>query len=138
MTIDIKNNKRLNELQHDFNEAYPYLKLEFFRPANGSSKPGSPMKKLDATLTCKDAGNGTEGTVETDPGITVANFEQVFVDRFGMIVQVFRKSGNIWLETTMTDTWTLYQQNESGREISNPPAPRRIPEEDLDLMRGED
>jgi hypothetical protein len=37
---------------------------------------------------------------------------------FGVPVQILRKSGKIWLETTMTDHWTLLQQNQHGEEIS--------------------
>jgi len=46
--------------------------------------------------------------------------EKSFYDRFDMLVQVSRKSGSIWLETTMTDNWTLKQQNDHGRELSEP------------------
>ncbi len=42
-------------------------------------------------------------------------------------VQVFRRSANLWLETTMTDAWTLQKQNNHGKEISefNVPVQRR-------------
>jgi hypothetical protein len=36
----------------------------------------------------------------------------------GLYVQVFRKSGKVWLETTATDNWSLYKQNEEGQELS--------------------
>ena len=48
----------------------------------------------------------------------VNELEKIFKDRFNLAVQVFRKSGNLWLETTMTDNWTLQQQNNHGGEIS--------------------
>ena len=32
--------------------------------------------------------------------------------------QLFRRSGNLWLDTTITDLWTLQRQNEHVREIS--------------------
>jgi hypothetical protein len=34
-------------------------------------------------------------------------------------VQVFRKSGKVWLETTVTDGWTLEEQNLQGEALSN-------------------
>jgi hypothetical protein len=37
---------------------------------------------------------------------------------YGLSVQVFRKSGNVWLETSATDNWTLRQQNNEGAELS--------------------
>jgi hypothetical protein len=33
-------------------------------------------------------------------------------------VQVFRKSGKSWLETTFTDGWTLKKQNQEGIDLS--------------------
>ena len=32
-------------------------------------------------------------------------------DRFGLHVQVFRRSGKTWLQTIRTDNWTLGQQD---------------------------
>jgi hypothetical protein len=49
-----------------------------------------------------------------------------------MVVQVSRKSGTLWLETTMTDSWTLGQQNEHGRELSTP-ATKILPESGLEF-----
>jgi hypothetical protein len=50
--------------------------------------------------------------------MTVTDFENALMDQFGLSAQVFRRSGNLWLETTITDYWTLKQQNEHGREIT--------------------
>jgi hypothetical protein len=47
---------------------------------------------------------------------------------------VFRKSGNLWLETTMTDDWTLQQQNDHGYEISTGKKNKERPG-DFDLNR---
>jgi hypothetical protein len=44
--------------------------------------------------------------------------EKVFQDNLGLYVQVFRKSGKVWLETTATDNWSLFKQNEEGQELS--------------------
>lgn len=49
---------------------------------------------------------------------TVQALEKQMEESFGLHVQVFRRSGNIWLETTVTDEWTLEFQNEQGRELS--------------------
>ena len=41
-----------------------------------------------------------------------------FAKEFDLFIQVFRRSGNLWLETTATDNWSLHHQNEQGRELS--------------------
>jgi len=50
----------------------------------------------------------------------VSEVEQLFQDVYGLSVQVFRKSGTIWLETTATDDWTLNKQNDEAKELSSP------------------
>lgn len=59
------------------------------------------------------------GEIFLSDELTVAGLEKLFVETYGLNAQVFRKSGNVWLETTMTDNWTLKQQNDHGRELSN-------------------
>ena len=77
--------------------------------------------------------------MDIEPTMTVASFEQTLLNQFGIAAQVFRKSGNLWLETTMTDQWSLAQQNEHGREISSPAdknSERTAP--DFELTRDEE
>ena len=59
-----------------------------------------------------------DGDIQINEEMKVIELEKLFKDKFKLAVQVFRKSGNLWLETTMTDNWTLAQQNNHGREIS--------------------
>lgn len=57
--------------------------------------------------------------VEILANMTVNELEQLFKTKFGLNIQIFRKSGNSWLETTVTDNWTLEKQNEEGEELNN-------------------
>ena len=58
---------------------------------------------------------------------TFRNFQEAF--GFGM--QVFRKAGNSWVLTTMTDDWTLAHQNEEGKEDS-----KKIEAEKIETAEG--
>lgn len=125
MIIEVKKNKTIADVQDDFNLFYPFLKLDFYKKANG--RLGSFIKeKLLKTIFLNAVGDGKEGELEVADSMTVGQLEKSFRERFGMIVQVSRKSGTIWLETTMTDSWTLKHQNEHGRELSSP-AKRVLP-----------
>jgi hypothetical protein len=42
--------------------------------------------------------------------------ENAFEEMYGLSVQVFRKSGNTWLQTTTSDSWTLNEQNQKALE----------------------
>ena len=70
-------------------------------------------------LTIGDAYNVKELlTVEITPCTIVKEFENDFENKFGMFAQLYRKSGNMWQEITVTDTWTMKQQDKTGNEIS--------------------
>jgi len=66
------------------------------------------------------AGLKKSGELELNDEMTVGELENSFLEKFWLNVQVSRRSGNLWLETTMTDKWTLKQQNDHGRELSEP------------------
>ena len=75
------------------------------------------MKSSSRTLgECRTIHN--KGSITIGPEMTVDELEQRFMDVYGLSIQVFRKSGKVWLETTITDGWTLEKQNEQGRELS--------------------
>ncbi|MNF16790.1 hypothetical protein D3C80_2199700 [compost metagenome] len=45
--------------------------------------------------------------------------EKDFWEKLGLSAQIFRKSGNLWIETSLTDDWTLARQNDEGFQLSN-------------------
>lgn len=119
MFLHISPNRLISDIQKEFNTVFPFLKIEFFnnrslsRSDYSSKQVIPPTRKIsDSQLAISDAG------IEIDQEMKVSELEQLFKDQFSLAVQVFRKSGNLWLETTMTDNWTLQQQNNHGREIS--------------------
>lgn len=119
MKIHFSNNRLVSDIQGEFNTAFPYLKIEFLKQtglrikANYSKNIVVPETKLSAIKEIQ-----ADADIEFDENITVSDFENKIYELFGINIQVFRRSGNIWLETTMTDNWTLKMQNEHGREIT--------------------
>ena len=116
MELNISRNKLINDLQQDFNKAFPYLKLEFYSKSGYTYKPGKTH--LPHSFTLAQAGLKHEGILQIDDQVVVGDLEKKFKDDFGILVQVSRQSGILWLETTMTDKWTLKQQNDHGMELS--------------------
>jgi hypothetical protein len=119
MQITINDNKKIAAIQEEFNVAFPYLKLEFFskshQPGDGSAKKF--LKQNNKTLAeCRIIHN--EGKIKITPKTKVGDLEQQFSTVFGLGVQIFRKSGKVWLETTVTDAWTLEEQNQQGEALS--------------------
>ena len=115
MTLQIAQHRTLNETQEEFNKAYPFLRIEFYR----NTEPGFARRHLQNSMLMVAAGLKKNGEMEITDGMTVGELENNFLQQFGLNVQLSRKSGNLWLETTMTDGWTLKQQNDHGRELSD-------------------
>ena len=116
--LDISQNRTISDVQKDFNSEYPFLKLEFYK-LQKLDEALTVRKHLDKTISLKLAGVKNVGMLEISERMTVKEFETVFLRDFGLVVQVSRKSGMMWLETTHTDNWTLAKQNDYGREISS-------------------
>lgn len=120
MILKISDDRKLSEIQIEFNNLYPYLKLEFFKHKHGVFGSNSKSDLLSPDLTFKKAGKKhTNGIVVVKENMSVADLETLFQDVFGIAVQVFRKSGASWIETSVTDDWTLKHQNQEGKELSH-------------------
>ncbi len=111
----ITDQKSLRDIKAEFNKKFPYLKLEFYArphlPGEGSPK----QEQLPDELTIGQVRTiHNEGDFKINPEMSVRDFEQQFYEKYGLSVQVFRKSGNLWLQTSKTDTWSLAEQNRKG------------------------
>jgi len=116
MRLRFLRSKTILEIQEAFSQEFPFLKLEFYPQTvnkglkkhllHGSSLADAGMKKEEAFI-------------EVNRNMTVAELENLLTKELGVDAQVSRKSGQLWLETTMTDGWTLDKQDTHGRELEN-------------------
>ena len=139
MQLMINGERLIRDVQLEFSRVYPYLKIEFFRK-NGLQKEKALREnqlKHDQKIRSAQVRDIKNGDLVIDDVMSVADLEKAFMNKFGLITQVFRKSGNIWLETTITDSWSLKQQNDMGREITTGKKPHEL-DEDYDLTRDAD
>lgn len=109
MKLEITKETTASDVQKKFSGHYPGLKLQFYKEKNedGINKDNALAEN---SLFKKEA------IISIDKARTVADFEKEFWENTGVAAQVFRQSGNIWLQTTRTDDWTLEQQNLQGEE----------------------
>ncbi|MFL5762740.1 MAG: hypothetical protein ACJ77K_02290 [Bacteroidia bacterium] len=119
MKITVNDSREIHAIQQEFSALFPYLKLEFFPKSDGNGKrigiadPVSAAKTLNECRTIRKA-----GVVTIIPGMTVRDLAGRFRDVYGLEVQLLRNSGKIWLETTLTDDWTLEEQNLQGEALN--------------------
>ncbi len=138
MLLHISSNRLISDIQKEFNSAFPFLKLEFFNNRSFSRSDFSVNQLIPANRKIGDSKLSIpDEDVEISEDMKVSDLEKLFKDNFKLAVQVFRKSGNLWLETTMTDNWTLLQQNNHGRELSTDKRGNDVVD-DYDLNRDAD
>lgn len=121
MELVINETKSVGEIQKSFNVRFPFLKISFFKRAHavGEASPLSEMYHVD-TLIKDIRQKDKNGIISVDGDMQVNQIEMLFQEVFGLSVQIFRKSGKSWLQTTTTDSWTLNEQNLKGKEMNNP------------------
>jgi hypothetical protein len=117
MELEIRDKKTVAELQKDFSREFPFLKMEFYAAVhkNASAKLQvlAEQKQISECSTLH-----REGSISIGKEQTVKQVEQDMWDRFGLSVQIFRKSGNIWIQTTLSNSWSLERQNNEALEIN--------------------
>ena len=113
MDILLTPTSQLKELQSAFQEKYPHLKIEFFSITHEDHKPSSRENMLDNSLTLKEVSKLVDSRwVSLNGHSKVSSFEEHAQQALGIGVQVFRKQGHSWIQTTSTDDWTLAQQEQ--------------------------
>ena len=114
--IVLKPNSIIADIQIQFNLFYPFLKIEFLKnPGNVSGK----NLRLNAELCLSEVSE-----ITSTKEINVAKSRTVLeiaVDckKMGLYIQVLRRSGNVWNVISLTDSWTLENQNNEGKFISS-------------------
>lgn len=132
MIIFINSKSQVSDIQRDFNRLFPYLKIELFKHKHGYKEASPRQGRLPHYLYLSDLATQLPAQISVPESMTVLELEKMFEEQLGLNLQVFRKSGNLWLETTMTDGWSLKQQNDHGMEISRTPAVTVIQESNKD------
>ena len=119
MKFTIDDSLDIVAVQHDFNKMFPYLRLEILSvPNKGYSVPAQMITLSSKSL--KDFRTETNTDIVTlSPDMTINQLEELFRNHYGLNVKVFRKSGKAWIETTLTNEWTLEEQNREGEALSN-------------------
>lgn len=119
MEIVVSKSKKLSAIQEEFQKSFPYLKLEFYSASHRRNEGTFKNATLNSNLTVGEASHlSKDNVVSIEKSMKVSELEKAFSELFGLNVQVFRKSNNTWLQTTITDNWTLEKQNQNGLEMN--------------------
>lgn len=125
MELYLSKEATMGAVQSEFSGAFPGLKIAFFSKPHGESK-GSAAKFLlqhKEMLLGELSPNLKVGSLSVQPESVVWAVESDFEKNFGLHVQIFRKSGNLWLETSVSDKLTLAAQMQKAAESEQIHAP---------------
>jgi hypothetical protein len=119
MIITLTKNRIVGDVWQEFNNAFPFLRIDFYKTSEGRLG-GTIKQKLPKSASLANAGIRREGEIEILDTMTVQRLIEDLAKEFGLSAHISRQSGNTWLEITMSDSWTLKRQNDHGRELSEP------------------
>ena len=113
--MTITKSTTLSEIQDVFHVVFPHLKIAFYASPHASGEGSGAREQLADTKTVGQLTDLREPVaIDLDGDMKISTFEQEMVKRCGLNVQVFRRSANLWLQTTRTDNWTLHEANRKG------------------------
>ena len=88
----------IGAIQKQFTNHYPFLKIDFFKELelNGirvvkKLEPHYMLYRIKASL------------IDMSAARTVADTKKDFREATGLLSRVYRKSGEVWIETSLTD-----------------------------------
>ena len=123
--MKITDSKKLKDLQDEFKSIFPYLKIEFFSSPHSLGMGSNEADILSTNLTVGEVRKNKKiGSIQLEGSMPVGVSEQLLQERFGLNVQVYRISHGKWLQTWVTDLWTLDEQNNRGKimiDLNNNP-----------------
>lgn len=115
----INDDQKIETIQKEFQSKFEFLKLEFYKKPHATGEGNSNKEMLNPQQKIGDIrSNHNTGNLVIHGDMTVNELEKELYRRYDLNVQVFRLSGNLWLQTTATDEWTLKKQNEEGTPVT--------------------
>ncbi len=132
MKLQINQETKIKDVQKTFSGVYPFLKIEFYKNPHAEKKLSADEDKISADETLSEVGNFKKPeTIDINKHRTVASLESEFYEKLGVAAQVSRRTGTIWIETSLTDERSLGLQNKQGKMASMLPEEDIIMEDDL-------
>jgi len=135
MKSSIERQLLIKQVQNEFSRTYPFLRIDFSR-GRGEKRVVSGREAEVITVSGQVSPERALQGVQNDEvqekarqllwdefgvkdDMKVSELEVLLQYEFGIPGQVLRKSGNLWLETRMTQHWTLREQNDHGHDMAS-------------------
>jgi hypothetical protein len=110
MEIVIDKELTVRQLAQIFSKKYPFLKIDVYN--RGEEVSNDCFHTLHQISNMKDPQNFT-----ILPEMSIGQIEQLFWDELGLQIAILRRVGHSWVNTPLTNDWTLERQNEITQHI---------------------
>jgi hypothetical protein len=119
MEINIDSIRKIEEIQAEFNQKFPYLKMVFYTPETLQTRDFSNQNQIhELNLELGEIYPlDDDGYANINGHVKVSTLENWMEQQFGIPIQIYRKSRNLWIQTIETNQWTLSEQNRHGQEM---------------------
>jgi hypothetical protein len=121
MEIFLSSESSIKEINKEFTKFFPCLKLEFYPRKHKPGETSLLEHRFSERTSLKEINkNFVPGMIKFNLFDSVADLEQRFQKHFDLSIQVFRRTGEIWVETVQTDNLSLQVQNHMGHIPATP------------------
>lgn len=124
---------KLIDIKKAFSSHYPGLKIEFFIDKNKDGNLTADEKYSNADSLLSEISEESNNTLDMSLYTTASDLENAFKENFGVMVQVFRKSGSSWLMTSASDNIALSELSKQALQSTMPSA-GEAPQDAMDRM----
>ena len=119
MKLEVTSHTSIRDIQEQLNAVYPFLMVKFSTKAHHKDQRVRHAHwYADSFRLTSIAKKGIPGSIIIEPWHKTGEVEQEFESRFGLHAQIFRREGDKWIETAGTDIFSLFEQNETGSQMS--------------------
>jgi hypothetical protein len=109
----INKKTKLKDIKDWFFATFEYIKIEFYKNTHEEFQGSGKGELLSDEYELGELGfELNDYPFEITQNMTVYEVEAKFKKELNLNAQVFRKSGDIWLQTMSTDEWSLEEQIE--------------------------
>lgn len=114
--LKIDERKSVSDFQKEFTALFPFLKIEFFK--NQITHATRKDHKAGSLLAPNVLLSKNNTSIDLSPSTTVAQLKHTLQEKTEVTCLVYRKSGSMWIETSLTEDWSLERQNHEA-ELMN-------------------
>jgi hypothetical protein len=117
MEIRIEPRRTFDEINERINSTYPFLKIERLSSLHKTLDVQVKNENLGAVYNPKKE-TTQNSLITVDDNTTVADLINLLKEKLHLHVKVLRRSNDLWIETSLTNNWTLKKQNMAGKQFN--------------------